>query len=108
MARQVRASAQQLLRQKLSELRAAEGAQASAAHAEEAQEFYSYYAYGLPWVQNGKPSVQARQIIQELKSADKKGLLAQDYDGPCGMCGWQDWRAGRLLQRMRWLPLMLS
>jgi len=48
----------------------------------EASEFYDASGATLPWIQQGKPTGQARAIIQALKNADDKGLRPEDYDGP--------------------------
>ncbi len=48
----------------------------------EATEFYDAFSDSLPWIQQGKPTLQARAIIQSLKSAAEKGLRPEDYDGP--------------------------
>ncbi len=36
----------------------------------------------LPWIDQGKPTAQARSIIQVLKNAADEGLRPEDYDGP--------------------------
>jgi len=48
----------------------------------EAAQFYDAFGGALPWIQNGKPTPQARATIQLLKRADEKGLRPEDYDGP--------------------------
>jgi L,D-transpeptidase YcbB len=48
----------------------------------EAKEFYDAAGVTLPWMDRGKPSAQARAIIQSLKNAADKGLRPEDYDGP--------------------------
>jgi murein L,D-transpeptidase YcbB/YkuD len=47
----------------------------------EAKEFYDAAGDALPWIDNGKPSAQARAVIQSLKNAADKGLRPEDYDG---------------------------
>ena len=47
----------------------------------EVQEFYACLGYSLPWISDGKPTVQALRIVEELKHADEKGLNPRDYDG---------------------------
>jgi L,D-transpeptidase YcbB len=47
----------------------------------EAKEFYDAAGDALPWIDNGKPSAQARAVIQSLKNAANKGLRPEDYDG---------------------------
>src|ERR1700727_2400753 len=46
------------------------------------QKFYGFYGGALPWVRGMQPTTQAQQIIAILLNADKKGLSADDYDGP--------------------------
>ena len=48
----------------------------------ETREFYNSFRNSLPWIQNTKPTRQAREIVQELKNAEKKGLRSEHYDGP--------------------------
>ncbi len=48
----------------------------------EVKEFYEAAGGSLPWIDRGKPTAQARAIIQSLKAAADKGLRAEDYDGP--------------------------
>ncbi len=48
----------------------------------EVREFYDSYGDSLPWIRSSKPTFQARSFIQILKSAETKGLRAEDYDGP--------------------------
>jgi L,D-transpeptidase YcbB len=46
------------------------------------QKFYGFYGGALPWVRGMQPTAQAQQVIAILLNADKKGLSADDYDGP--------------------------
>ena len=46
------------------------------------QKFYGFYGGALPWVRGMQPTPQAQQAIAILLNADKKGLSADDYDGP--------------------------
>src|ERR1700735_349207 len=46
------------------------------------QKFYNSYGEALPWVRGMQPTAQAQQVIAILLDADKKGLSADDYDGP--------------------------
>src|SRR5580704_11809146 len=46
------------------------------------QKFYEFNAYSLWWVKGMEPTPQARQAIALLLEADRKGLFADDYDGP--------------------------
>jgi murein L,D-transpeptidase YcbB/YkuD len=46
------------------------------------QKFYGFYGGALPWVRGSQPTPQAQQVITILLNADKKGLSADDYDGP--------------------------
>jgi murein L,D-transpeptidase YcbB/YkuD len=48
----------------------------------ETKEFYNSFCNSLPWIQEAKPTRRAREIIQELKNAENKGLRSEDYDGP--------------------------
>jgi L,D-transpeptidase YcbB len=48
----------------------------------EAKEFYDAAGGALPWIDQGKPTAQARAIILSLKNAADKGLRPEDYDGP--------------------------
>ncbi len=48
----------------------------------EVKEFYDAANGILPWVDQGKPTAQARAIIRSLKNAAFKGLRPEDYDGP--------------------------
>ena len=50
--------------------------------AQDAQAMYSALGHSLAWVAGNQPTSQARQIIEELKHADEKGLRPEDYDGP--------------------------
>jgi len=51
-------------------------------YAHEAQEFYASRNYALAWIVQGKPTPQARAMIDALGSAGQKGLQPEDYDGP--------------------------
>jgi murein L,D-transpeptidase YcbB/YkuD len=48
----------------------------------EVRDFYLPFDYTLAWTKDGRPTTQARTLIQLLQDADKKGLRADDYDGP--------------------------
>ncbi len=48
----------------------------------EIKEFYFSIGYSLAWVRSSKPTPQAKAMINLLKSADRKGLEPEDYDGP--------------------------
>ena len=68
------------------------------------QKFYESYGYSLPWVREMQPTAQAQQAIALLLQADRKGLSAEDYDGP----RWSE-RLGKLKpaapqpsEEMRW------
>jgi murein L,D-transpeptidase YcbB/YkuD len=50
--------------------------------AQDAEALYSALGHSLAWVAGNQPTSQARQIIEELKHADQKGLQPEDYDGP--------------------------
>ena len=45
-------------------------------------EFYEPAAYALAWVKDGRPTRQALEAIDAFRSADNRGLNAEDYDGP--------------------------
>jgi murein L,D-transpeptidase YcbB/YkuD len=51
-------------------------------HAREAQELYAALDDSLVWFEDTRPTAEGRQIIEELKHADEKGLRVEDYDGP--------------------------
>jgi len=51
-------------------------------HAREAQELYAATDDRLVWFVDTQPTAEARQIIEELKHTDEKGLRVEDYDGP--------------------------
>jgi murein L,D-transpeptidase YcbB/YkuD len=55
------------------------------------RKFYDFDGYALWWVKGMEPTPQARQAIALLLDADRKGLSADDYDGP----RWSD-RLARL------------
>jgi murein L,D-transpeptidase YcbB/YkuD len=44
--------------------------------------FYEAGEYSPAWTQQGKPTTQAVALVAVLRDADKKGLNAEDYDGP--------------------------
>src|ERR1051326_1284662 len=43
--------------------------------------FYEETGYKLAWSENGKPTRQARELVQILNDAEQKGLDSKDYDG---------------------------
>lgn len=45
-------------------------------------EFYSSISNSLAWVRSSEATPQARAMIELLKSADRRGLDPEDYDGP--------------------------
>ena len=51
------------------------------------QKFYEFNGYSFWWLKGMEPTAQARQAIALLGEADKKGLSADDYDGPAGQIG---------------------
>jgi murein L,D-transpeptidase YcbB/YkuD len=57
----------------------------------ELRAFYAPTSYALAWSKDNQPTTQALTIIHLFEDADKKGLRAQDYDGPL----WKD-RIARL------------
>jgi murein L,D-transpeptidase YcbB/YkuD len=46
------------------------------------KEFYAAFSGTLPWIDEGKPTAQARAIIRSFKNAADKGLRPEDYDAP--------------------------
>ena len=48
----------------------------------EVARFYASDGYSLAWIHRGRPRAQAFALIQILRDADRKGLNAEDYDGP--------------------------
>lgn len=50
-------------------------------HQASVKEFYDETGYKLGWSQNGKPTTQAKELIQTLDDAAAKGLDSKDYDG---------------------------
>jgi L,D-transpeptidase YcbB len=46
----------------------------------EVEEFYAYSGGALAWLQGNKPTTQAWEMMQFLKTADRKGLDPEDYD----------------------------
>ncbi|MBZ5506157.1 MAG: L,D-transpeptidase family protein [Acidobacteriia bacterium] len=46
------------------------------------RDFYLPFNYALTWTKESQPTPQARALIHLLQDADKKGLRAEDYDGP--------------------------
>jgi L,D-transpeptidase YcbB len=55
--------------------------------------FYGPAGHALAWVKDGIPTRQALEAIDAFRSADRKGLNAEDYDGP----RWTD-RVAKLKQ----------
>lgn len=50
-------------------------------HGASVKEFYDELGYKLGWIQGGKPTPQALELIGILEEADKMGLDSKDYDG---------------------------
>jgi L,D-transpeptidase YcbB len=48
----------------------------------EVARFYASDGYSLAWIHRGRPRPQAFALTQILGDADRKGLSAEDYDGP--------------------------
>jgi murein L,D-transpeptidase YcbB/YkuD len=46
------------------------------------ESFYRGSGYGLAWVQHGRPTRRAQEMIQVFSQADGEGLNPEDYDGP--------------------------
>jgi L,D-transpeptidase YcbB len=51
--------------------------------------FYRPAGYKLAWIRDGEATTQALELIKILQDADKKGLVAEDYDAS----RWADRRA---------------
>jgi murein L,D-transpeptidase YcbB/YkuD len=51
-------------------------------HSASIKQFYELGAYKLGWIQSGKPTTQALEMIRILEEAEQKGLDSKDYDGP--------------------------
>jgi L,D-transpeptidase YcbB len=52
-----------------------------AAYQNEVKEFYQSLNNTLAWIQDGRPTPQARALINALNDAAYKGLKTEDYDG---------------------------
>jgi Scaffold domain len=52
-----------------------------ARHSVSVKEFYEEIGYMLGWIQGGKPTPQALELIGILEEADNNGLDTRDYDG---------------------------
>jgi murein L,D-transpeptidase YcbB/YkuD len=63
---------------------AAFGDQRLTSFADEAQELYNSTDHSLLWVENRRPTAQAREILSRLQHAEEKGLDPEDYDGRFG------------------------
>jgi L,D-transpeptidase YcbB len=50
-------------------------------HSASVKEFYEETGFRLGWIQSGKPTLQALELIRILEEAEKKGLDSKDYDG---------------------------
>jgi L,D-transpeptidase YcbB len=50
-------------------------------HSVSVKEFYEETGFKLGWIQNGKPTAQALELIRILEAAETKGLESKDYDG---------------------------
>jgi murein L,D-transpeptidase YcbB/YkuD len=51
-------------------------------HLAQVTQFYAGRGYALAWTVNGRPTAQAAGLAYALESADIKGLIPDDYDGP--------------------------
>jgi L,D-transpeptidase YcbB len=47
---------------------------------DQVHEFYLPAGYALAWTQQGRPTPQARAVIELFRAAEEKGLEAEDYD----------------------------
>ena len=52
--------------------------------ADQAQTLYSSTEHSLLWIKDGKPTAQAREVLDRVQHADEKGLDPQEYDGRFG------------------------
>lgn len=52
--------------------------------AHQAQEIYAPSGHSLLWSKRGRPTAQARAVLDELQHAEEKGLRLEDYDGCLG------------------------
>jgi murein L,D-transpeptidase YcbB/YkuD len=59
----------------------------------ETREFYDLLGNSMAWISHSRPTSQTLTMIHLLKTADDKGLNAEDYEGP-----WWDSRLARLKQ----------
>jgi hypothetical protein len=50
-------------------------------HSASVKEFFEENGFKSGWIQNGKPTAQALELIRILEAADMKGLQSKDYDG---------------------------
>src|SRR5277367_4506187 len=50
-------------------------------HSASVKEFYKETGFKLGWIQSGKPTAQALELIRILEEAETKGLDSKDYDG---------------------------
>jgi L,D-transpeptidase YcbB len=48
----------------------------------DATAFYVDFGDALPWLDQGKPTAEARAVIRALQNSAYKGLRPEDYDGP--------------------------
>jgi murein L,D-transpeptidase YcbB/YkuD len=63
---------------------AAVGDERLTSFADDAQELYNSTDQSLVWVENRRPTAQAREILIRLQHAEEKGLDPEDYDGRFG------------------------
>jgi len=52
--------------------------------ADDLQELYNSTDHSLLWIENRRPTAQAREILERLQHAEEKGLDSEDYDGHFG------------------------
>jgi len=52
--------------------------------ADQAQTLYASAEYSLLWSKDGKPTAQAREVLDRLRQAEEKGLDPDDYEGRFG------------------------
>lgn len=60
------------------------GSERLTSFADQAQEIYALAGHSLLWTKRGRPTAQARAVLDELQHAEEKGLRVEDYDGCLG------------------------
>lgn len=52
--------------------------------AEQVRELYTSADHSLLWIKRGRPTAQARAVLDEMQHPEEKGLRVEDYDGCLG------------------------